>query len=126
MRCGCAATGRWAWSSTRRGRRRSRARSSTGTCAAAGACSSPSPRAPRAADAVTGRYTYRYERPRYSWADTPDRPRYEGPAPDRLAQRLGDAWTAKRVPGMTGLVRTTRAIRKPPEPRWSRTSRPST
>ncbi len=63
---------------------------------------------------VTGRYAYRYERPRYSWADTPDRPRYEGPAPDRLAQRLGDAWTAKRVPGMTGLVRTTRPIRKPP------------
>jgi hypothetical protein len=62
-----------------------------------------------------GRFDYRYERPHYAWADTVVRPALPEPDAGALATALGPAWTAEGLPGMTGIVRTERAIADPPE-----------
>jgi hypothetical protein len=64
---------------------------------------------------VDGTFSYRYERPRYAWAETVVRP--PCPAPDALAlaDALGPDWTADELPGMTGLVQTRAPLATPPE-----------
>lgn len=62
-----------------------------------------------------GTWEYRIERPRHAWAETVVRPRLPSPPAAALA-RLGDAWsTSGGALGMTGLARTTRPVREPPE-----------
>jgi len=51
-------------------------------------------------------YTYRYERPRYAWAETVVRPACPAPDADALARELGPAWTTEDLPGMTGIAQT--------------------
>jgi hypothetical protein len=53
-----------------------------------------------------GFHSYRYERPRYAWAETVDRPVIEEPDADGLARALGDEWTVEGLPGMTGIIQT--------------------
>lgn len=65
-------------------------------------------------DQGQGRLTYRYERPRYAWAETVRRPPCPAPDAQVLAEALGPAWTAKDLPGMTGIVQTTYPITDPP------------
>jgi hypothetical protein len=61
-----------------------------------------------------GSYTYRYELPRYAWADTVVRPRLTAPKKNALAASLGAGWALKGDLGMTGLIRTTAPIRQGP------------
>ena len=56
-----------------------------------------------------GRFRYRYELPRYAWADTVTRPLIDKPDADALVSKLGKTWTTD-APGMTGLAATTSAI----------------
>jgi hypothetical protein len=62
-----------------------------------------------------GRYDYRYERPRYAWADTVVRPVVPAPDARALAEALGPQWTDEGLPGMTGIVRTDRPVSDRPE-----------
>jgi hypothetical protein len=62
-----------------------------------------------------GRFDYRYERPRYAWADTVVRPILPAPDAAVLATAMGPHWTADGLPGMTGIIRTTRALTEPPD-----------
>jgi hypothetical protein len=62
-----------------------------------------------------GTFHYRYERPRYAWAETVVRPACPAPEYSSLARSLGPAWTSDNLPGMTGLARTLRPIPEPPE-----------
>jgi hypothetical protein len=62
-----------------------------------------------------GRFDYRYERPRYAWADTVIRPKLPEPDAARLARALGPEWTAEGLPGMTGIVRTERTVAERPD-----------
>jgi hypothetical protein len=61
------------------------------------------------------RFDYRYERPRYAWADTVVRPVLPEPNASALAAALGPSWTASGLPGMTGVIRTRRAVAERPE-----------
>jgi hypothetical protein len=66
-------------------------------------------------DQGNGHFSYRYERPRYAWAQTVDRPPIAEPDAHALAQALGPAWTDEGLPGMTGLVHTQFPTRIAPE-----------
>jgi hypothetical protein len=60
-------------------------------------------------------FDYRYERPRYAWADTVVRPILPEPDAGALADALGPEWTDAGLPGMTGIVRTRRPSNEPPD-----------
>ncbi len=60
-----------------------------------------------------GQFDYRYERPRYAWADTVVRPALPAPNAAALADVLGPEWTDSGLPGMTGIVRTRRPTTEP-------------
>jgi hypothetical protein len=62
-----------------------------------------------------GRYEYRYERPRYAWADTVVRPVLPAPDAATLAEALGPDWTDGDLPGMTGIIRTRRPVNARPD-----------
>ena len=62
-----------------------------------------------------GVYDYRYERPRYAWADTVVRPSVAKPDGVTLARELGPAWTSAGLPGMTGICGTARALAERPD-----------
>jgi hypothetical protein len=62
-----------------------------------------------------GEYDFRYERPRYAWADTVVRPILAAPDGASLARALGPEWTSEGLPGMTGICGTTRAVADRPE-----------
>jgi hypothetical protein len=66
-------------------------------------------------DRGEGTYQYRYERPRYAWADTVVRPALSAPDAAALASALGPGWTDTGLPGLTGIARTRRALRVEPE-----------
>jgi hypothetical protein len=61
-----------------------------------------------------GRWRYRYELPRWAWADTVRRPRLARPRRAPIRRRLGADWIIKGQNGMTGLAYTERAIDAPP------------
>jgi hypothetical protein len=62
-----------------------------------------------------GTYDYRYERPRYAWADTIIRPILAQPDAVALARSLGTEWTSEGLPGMTGICATERPVIDRPE-----------
>jgi hypothetical protein len=62
-----------------------------------------------------GKFDYRYERPRYAWADTVVRPVLPPPDAAALACLLGPEWTDAGLPGMTGIVRTRIPLNEPPD-----------
>jgi hypothetical protein len=57
-------------------------------------------------DQGDGTFTYRYERPRYAWADTVVRPQCPAPDTTAIGLALGPAWTAEDLPGLTGILQT--------------------
>jgi hypothetical protein len=63
---------------------------------------------------VDGGWRYRYELPRYAWADTVRRPKIAAPRRGPIRRQLGAAWVIKDRRGMTGLAYTDRAIAEPP------------
>jgi hypothetical protein len=62
-----------------------------------------------------GRFLYRYERPRYAWADTVVRPPLAEPDAAAIARALGPEWTERGLPGMTGVVQTQRPVKDHPD-----------
>lgn len=66
-------------------------------------------------DRGDGTFSYRYERPRYAWADTIERPAIPAPSRNAIARDLGEGWSSKGELGMTGLLRTTRPIARGPD-----------
>jgi hypothetical protein len=66
-------------------------------------------------DRGDGRFDYRYERPRYAWADTVVRPVLPAPDARALAEALGPDWTDEDMPGMTGIVQTRTPTAEHPE-----------
>jgi hypothetical protein len=60
-------------------------------------------------------FLYRYERPRYTWAETVVRPRCHAPHTEALLQSLGPPWTTDDLPGLTGIVQTRTPIDTPPD-----------
>jgi hypothetical protein len=62
-----------------------------------------------------GVYDFRYERPRYAWADTVVRPFLTKPDGVFLARAMGPDWTSEGLPGMTGICRTGGAIAERPD-----------
>jgi hypothetical protein len=65
-------------------------------------------------EAEPGRFRYRYELPRWCWADTVARPKIAMPRRGPIRRRLGEAWVIKGRRGMTGVAYTDRAIASPP------------
>jgi hypothetical protein len=61
-----------------------------------------------------GAFSYRYERPRWAWADTVRRPRLPAPSRNAIAQDLGPGWALKGELGMTGLLRTRGPVDRDP------------
>ncbi|MDI1444128.1 DUF6687 family protein [Polyangium sp. 6x1] len=62
-----------------------------------------------------GSFRYRYELPRWTWADTVVRPVIPAPSRNALAAGLGPGWAMKGVDfGMTALLRTTAPLREAP------------
>jgi hypothetical protein len=57
-----------------------------------------------------GQFTYRYERPRYAWADTVVRPAVLQPDVGAVLAALGPDWTDEDLPGMTGIAHTQRPV----------------
>jgi Family of unknown function (DUF6687) len=57
-----------------------------------------------------GVYDFRYERPRYAWADTVVRPILAAPDGVSLARALGPEWTSEGLPGMTAICGTKRSV----------------
>lgn len=66
-------------------------------------------------DQGQGAYAYRYERPRYAWADTVQRPLCPAPDAEAILAQLGDDWSSDELPGLTGIVQTVRPIGEPPQ-----------
>lgn len=66
-------------------------------------------------DRGDGTFEYRYERPRYSWADTVRRPPVPAPSRNAVAQDLGEGWALKGELKMTGILRTARPIKMAPQ-----------
>jgi hypothetical protein len=62
-----------------------------------------------------GGYRYRYELPRYAWADTVTRPQIPMPRRGPIKRRLGPDWIIKGRRGMTGVAYTTRGVAMAPE-----------
>lgn len=65
-------------------------------------------------DQGRGLHAYRYERPRYAWADTVDRPPCPAPDAEAILAQLGSDWSSDDLPGLTGIVQTVRPIAEPP------------
>ena len=61
-----------------------------------------------------GAYQYRYERPRWAWADTVRRPSLPPPSRNAIAQDLDASWAIKGELGMTGILRTSRPVLRDP------------
>lgn len=61
-----------------------------------------------------GEHRFRYERPRWAWADTVRRPRLPAPRRGPIRRGLGEAWVIKGRRGMTGVAYTAGAIRADP------------
>ena len=61
-----------------------------------------------------GAFSYRYERPRWAWADTVRRPRLAAPSRNAIAQDLGAGWAIKGELGMTGILRTRGPVERDP------------
>lgn len=61
-----------------------------------------------------GGWSYKYERPRWAWADTVRRPQIKAPSRNAIAQDLGEGWAIKGEMGMTGILRTERPVRLKP------------
>jgi hypothetical protein len=61
-----------------------------------------------------GRWSYRYELPRYAWADTVGRPALVMPRRGPIRRALGDVWVIKGRRGMTGIAYTCRPIEMSP------------
>jgi hypothetical protein len=61
-----------------------------------------------------GAFDYRYERPRYAWADTVTRPRIPAPSRNAVVRDLAGEWAIKGELGMTGIARTARPLRQGP------------
>jgi hypothetical protein len=59
-------------------------------------------------------HKYRYERPRYAWADTVERKKIRQPRRGPIRRRLGPAWIIKGTKGMTGIAYTDRAVPESP------------
>jgi hypothetical protein len=70
-----------------------------------------------------GWYDYRYERPHYAWADTVIRPVIPQPDAGALAEALGTDWTDEGLPGMTGIIQTSRPVDEQPNAVARRISR---
>jgi hypothetical protein len=66
-------------------------------------------------DRAGGLYDFRYERPRYAWADTVIRPILAQPDAVKLAESLGREWTSEGLPGMTSICATRRPVGEEPE-----------
>ena len=62
-----------------------------------------------------GTFSYRYERPRYAWAETVRRPPCPAPDAPAIAHALGPDWTVDDLPGMTGIVQTCCPVTASPE-----------
>jgi hypothetical protein len=63
-----------------------------------------------------GRWRYRYELPRYAWAETVTRPSLELPDAAALVRVLGAGWkAAEAVPGGTAVLETVEEIDTDPE-----------
>jgi hypothetical protein len=62
-----------------------------------------------------GTSSYRYERPRYAWAETVTRPPCPAPDSRALIDALGPEWTVDDLPGMTGVARTRGTLVADPE-----------
>jgi hypothetical protein len=61
-----------------------------------------------------GAFSYRYERPRYAWAETVVRPAIPEPDVPALLRELGTDWCDQDLPGMTGVARTRMPIAAAP------------
>lgn len=70
-----------------------------------------------------GRWDYRYERPRYAWADTVARPPLPAPSRNRSVRELGPGWAIKGELGMTGICRTSVPSSLPPHEVLARLAR---
>lgn len=73
-----------------------------------------------------GGFEYRYELPRYAWADTVVRPTLVKPSRNALARDLGEGWALKGELGMTGLLRTKAPIALKPREALERLARNET
>ena len=62
-----------------------------------------------------GMHDFRYERPRYAWADTVIRPILAQPDAVTLARLLGPEWTNEGLPGMTGICATEHPVSGMPD-----------
>ena len=62
-----------------------------------------------------GEYDFRYERPRYAWADTIIRPILAQPDAALLVKALGAEWTNEGLPGMTGICATQHPVNYLPD-----------
>ena len=60
------------------------------------------------------RWSYRYERPRYAWADTVSRPKIPIPRRGPMKAALGPDWSIKGRNSLTELIRTRRPVRVSP------------
>ncbi len=60
-------------------------------------------------------FDFRYERPRYAWADTVVRPILPAPDGGSLARALGPEWTSEGLPGMTAICGTERSVSDRPD-----------
>jgi hypothetical protein len=62
-----------------------------------------------------GMFDFRYERPRYAWADTIVRPILPAPDGGSLARALGPEWTSEGLAGMTAICGTERSVTDRPD-----------
>jgi uncharacterized protein DUF6687 len=62
----------------------------------------------------SGRFQYRYELPRYAWADTVVRRKLEMPRRGPIKRALGRAWVIKGRRGMTGISYTAEPVELDP------------
>jgi hypothetical protein len=66
-------------------------------------------------DRGNGRHDYRFERPHYAWADTVVRPVLTAPDAGAVAAAMGPEWSDEGLPGMTGVVQTSRPVSERPD-----------
>ncbi|MBI4819224.1 MAG: hypothetical protein HY791_23330 [Deltaproteobacteria bacterium] len=73
-----------------------------------------------AIDRGHGRFDYRYERPRWAWADTVDRPKVGAPVRGPIVDALGKSFSAKAASGMTAILGTMEPVSLSPRELVSR------